>query len=216
MKGLESFRNPPDFEDAGFGRPQVPPIQTAIEFLNAALDKLISGQVPMEKLTMTRQLRSEYKNPDQIAHNVLANRIAKRDPGNTPKSGDRMKYLVVCQGGPKDKLGERIETPEYILEKKIPVDYLYYIENQLMEPLKQLFGLALEQIWKYQNKNAAIKTYKKEIAKLETEFPDLETFMKKKEKYCSKKVEELLFKRFLLKIDNEKKKLQNIAAFFHP
>jgi hypothetical protein len=168
----------------------------------------------MDKLTMTRQLRSEYKNPDQIAHNVLANRIAKRDPGNKPKSGDRMKYLVVCQGGPKDKLGERIETPEYILEKKIPVDYLYYIENQLMEPLKQLFGLALEQIWKYQNKNAAIKTYKKDIAKLEDEFPDLETFMKKKEKYCSKKVEELLFKRFLLKIDNEKKKLQNIGTFF--
>jgi DNA polymerase elongation subunit (family B) len=203
-------------QGGGKGEPAVPPIQTAIEFLNAALETLISGQVPMDKLTMTRQLRSEYKNPDQIAHNVLANRIAKRDPGNKPKSGDRMKYLVVCQGGPKDKLGERIETPEYILEKKIPVDYLYYIENQLMEPLKQLFGLALEQIWKYQNKNAAIKTYKKEIAKLEDEFPDLETFMKKKEKYCSKKVEELLFKRFLMKIDNEKKKLQNIAAFFHP
>jgi hypothetical protein len=25
MKGLESFRNPPDFEEAGFGRPGVPP-----------------------------------------------------------------------------------------------------------------------------------------------------------------------------------------------
>jgi len=191
-------------------------IQQAIEFLNAALDKLIAGQVPMDKLTMTRQLRSEYKNPDQIAHNVLANRIAKRDPGNKPKSGDRMRYLVVCQGDAKDKLGERIETPEYIIEKNIPIDYLYYIENQLMEPLKQLFGLALEQIWKYQGKNAAIKTYKKDIANLEEEFPDLETFMKKKEKHCSKKAEELIFKRFLTKVNNEKKKLQNIGTFFTP
>jgi DNA polymerase elongation subunit (family B) len=189
-------------------------IQTAIDFLNSALETLISGRVPMDKLTMTRQLRSEYKNPDQIAHNVLANRIAKRDPGNKPKSGDRMKYLVVCQGDAKDKLGQRIETPEYIIEKNIPIDYLYYIENQLMEPLKQLFGLALEQIWKYQGKNAAIKTYKKDIAKLQEEFPDLETFMKKKEKHCSKKIEELLFKKFLTKIDHEKKKLQNIAGFF--
>ena len=189
-------------------------IQTAIEFLNAALETLIAGQVPMDKLTMTRQLRSEYKNPDQIAHNVLANRIAKRDPGNKPKSGDRMRYLVVCQGDAKDKLGERIETPEYIMEKNIPIDYLYYIENQLMEPLKQLFGLALEQIWKYQGKNAAIKTYKKDIAKLEEEFPDLETFMKKKEKHCSKKAEELIFKRFLTKVNNEKKNLQNIGTFF--
>ena len=191
-------------------------VQTAIDYLNNALETLISGKVPMDKLTMTRQLRSEYKNPDQIAHNVLANRIAKRDPGNKPKSGDRMRYLVVCQGGPKDKLGERIETPEYIMEKKIPIDYLYYIENQLMEPLKQLFGLALEQIWRHQGKNAAIKTYKKDMIKLEEEFPDLETFMKKKEKHCSKKAEELLFKRFLTKIDNEKKNLQNIGAFFVP
>ena len=163
---------------------------------------------------MTRQLRSEYKNPDQIAHNVLANRIAKRDPGNKPKSGDRMKYLVVCQGDAKDKLGERIETPEYTIEKKIPIDYLYYIENQLMEPLKQLFGLALERIWELQGKTSALKTFKKDIAALEEEFPDLETFMKKREKHCSKKIEELLFKKFLTKIDNEKKKLQTINSFF--
>jgi DNA polymerase elongation subunit (family B) len=189
-------------------------VQAAIDYLNNAIETLIAGKVSMDKLTMTRQLRSEYKNPDQIAHNVLANRIAKRDPGNKPKSGDRMKYLVVCQGLPKDKLGERIETPEYTIEKKIPIDYLYYIENQLMEPLKQLFGLALERIWELQGKTSAIKTFKKDILKLEEEFPDLETFMKKREKHCSKKIEELLFKKFLTKIDNEKKKLQTINTFF--
>jgi DNA polymerase elongation subunit (family B) len=193
---------------------QVDRVQAAINYLNNALETLISGNVSMDKLTMTRQLRSEYKNPDQIAHNVLANRIAKRDPGNKPKSGDRMKYLVVCQGSAKDKLGERIETPEYTIEKKIPIDYLYYIENQLMEPLKQLFGLALERIWELQGKTSALKTFKKDIASLEEEFPDLETFMKKREKHCSKKIEELLFKKFLTKIDNEKKKLQTINTFF--
>lgn len=189
-------------------------VQAAIDYLNRALETLISGKVSMDKLTMTRQLKSEYKNPDQIAHNVLANRIAKRDPGNKPKSGDRMKYLVVCQGSTKDKLGERIETPEYTIEKKIPIDYLYYIENQLMEPLKQLFGLALERIWELQGKTSALKTFKKDISALEEEFPDLETFMKKREKHCSKKIEELLFKKFLTKIDNEKKKLQTINTFF--
>jgi DNA polymerase elongation subunit (family B) len=189
-------------------------VQIAIDYLNHALETLISGKVSMDKLTMTRQLKSEYKNPDQIAHNVLANRIAKRDPGNKPKSGDRMKYLVVCQGSTKDKLGERIETPEYTIEKKIPIDYLYYIENQLMEPLKQLFGLALERIWELQGKTSALKTFKKDITAFEEEFPDLETFMKKREKHCSKKIEELLFKKFLTKIDNEKKKLQTINTFF--
>ena len=36
-----------------------------------------------------------------------------------------------------------------------------------MKPLQQLFGLALEQIWKYQNKHSAIKTFKKEMSSLE-------------------------------------------------
>lgn len=190
-------------------------IQKAIDFLNISLENLISGKVAMDKLMMTRQLKSDYKKPEQIAHNVLANRIGKRDPGNKPKSGDRMKYLVVCQGDAKSKLGERIETPEFILENKITIDYIYYIENQLMEPLKQLFGLALEQIWQLQNKTQAIKTFKKDVAALEQEFPDLETFMKKREKHSSKKIEELLFKKFLTRIDNEKKKLQTIGTFFH-
>jgi len=189
-------------------------IQKAIDFLNVSLENLISGKVATDKLTMTRQLKSDYKKPEQIAHNVLANRIGKRDPGNKPKSGDRMKYLVVCQGDAKSKLGERIETPEFIAENKIAIDYVYYIENQLMEPLKQLFGLALEQIWQLQNKSQAIKTFRKDVVALEQEFPDLETFMKKREKHTSKKIEELLFKKFLTRIDNEKKKLQTIGVFF--
>jgi len=122
--------------------------------------------------------------------------------------------LVVCQGDAKSKLGERIETPEFILENKIKIDYIYYIENQLMEPLKQLFGLALEQIWQLQKKSQAIKTFRKDVSQLRDEYPDLETFMKKREKLSSQKIEELLFKKFLTRIDNEKKKLQTIGAFF--
>jgi DNA polymerase elongation subunit (family B) len=189
-------------------------IQKAIAYLNNSLENLIAGNVSMDKLMLTSQLRGYYKNPDQIAHNVLANRIGKRDPGNKPKPGDRMKYLVVCNDDAKAKKGERIETPEYIMEKKLPIDYLFYIESQLMEPFKQLFGLAIEEIWELQKKTSAIKTYRKDIAKLEEEFTDLETFMKKKEKHCSKKIEELLFKKYLTKINNDKRGLQPISAFF--
>jgi len=38
----------------------------------------------MDYFIITKTLRSYYKNPDQIAHNVLAQRIGKRDPGNKP------------------------------------------------------------------------------------------------------------------------------------
>jgi DNA polymerase elongation subunit (family B) len=190
-------------------------IQKAIEYLDQSLSNLINGSVPMDKLAITKALRSDYKNPNQIAHKVLADRIGKRDPGNKPKPGDRIKFLYINNSTPKALLGERIETPEYITSQKLKIDYTYYITNQLMKPLQQLFGLAVEQIWEYQRKPNAIKTYKKDISNMENEYArDYELFMKKKEKYCSTKVKTLLFDKFLSKISNEKNRIQTITSFY--
>jgi DNA polymerase elongation subunit (family B) len=189
-------------------------IQSAIELLNKSLNELATGCVNMDKLTITKALRSGYKNPLQIGHNVLAERIGKRDPGNKPKPGDRMRFVFFVNDKPKMLMGDKIETTDFIIDNKLKVDYTHYITNQLMKPLQQLFGLALEHIWKYQNKTSAIKSYHKDMIKLEREYPDLEIFMKKKEKYCSAKVKTLLFDHVLNKIYNEKHNIQQITSFF--
>lgn len=190
-------------------------LEGSINFLNDSLNDLIAGKVPMDKLAITRALRSDYKNPNQIAHKVLANRIGERDPGNKPKPGDRVKYLFVINDKPKALMGERIETPEFILSSKVKIDYTHYITNQLMKPLQQLFGLAVELIWEHQRKPSAIKTYRKDIAIMEKECSgDWELYMKKKEKYCSAKVKTLLFDKVLNQISNEKNKMQPITNFF--
>lgn len=190
-------------------------IQKSIEFLNESLENLIQGKVSMDKLTITKALRSDYKNPNQIAHKVLADRIAERDPGNKPKPGDRMKFVYFVNNNKKALQGEKIETPEYILENNLKIDYTFYITNQLMKPLQQLFGLALQEIWDYQGKYGAIKQYKKDISIMENEFPDLEIFMKKREKYCSAKIKALLFDKFLTKIFNDKHNIREITSFFN-
>jgi hypothetical protein len=110
--------------------------------------------------------------------------------------------------------GDKIETPEFILENKLQIDYTHYITNQLMKPLQQLFGLALTQIWESQQKHQLIRAYKKEIQILENENLDLEIFMKKKEKYCSKKIKELLFDKFLQKIYNSNNKIRTLDEMF--
>ena len=183
-------------------------------FLEQSLGELTLGNVPMDKLTITKALRGYYKNPGQIAHAVLASRIAKRDPGNKPKPGDRMKFVHIVNSDKKALQGEKIETTDYILQEHLPLDYTFYITNQLMKPLQQLFGLALVQIWSFQNKTSAIKTYNKDIGEMEKENTDLEIFMKKKEKYCSAKVKVLLFDKVLTKINNDKQRIQPITAFF--
>jgi len=192
-------------------------IRKATEYLDKALTDLIQGNVAMDKLMITRALRSDYKNPQSIAHKVLADRIGKRDPGNKPKPGDRIKFVFIHPPGPVKKLllGERIETPEFILENGLKIDYTYYITNQLMKPLQQLFGLAVEKIWEYQKKQGAIKTYRKDLAQLEKDFgANYELFTKKKEKYCSLKVKVLLFDKILNKIANDRNRNFMITDFY--
>lgn len=189
-------------------------IQPAIKFLNDSLNDLIQGKISMDKLAITKSLRSDYKNPQQIAHRVLADRIGQRDPGNKPKPGDRIKYLFVVNKGAKLQ-GDKIETPEFVIENHLKIDYMYYITNQLMKPLQQLFGLAIEQIWELQNKSSAIKTHKKDVQRMETDAGgDLEAFMKKREKYTSAKVKTLLFDKFLTKIFNEQNGIRTISDCF--
>ena len=191
-------------------------IKNAIEYLDQALTHLIEGNVSMDKLAITKALRSDYKKPNSIGHKVLADRIGKRDPGNKPKPGDRMKFVFIVNENSKALMGDKIETPEFIIANKLQIDYSHYITNQLMKPLQQLFGLALEQIWELQNKRSAIKSYRTDMKKLEIDsgLGDLETFMKNKEKYCAVKVKTLLFDKILNKINNEKHGIQPITSFF--
>jgi len=190
-------------------------IQQAVEFLDKSLQDLIHGKVPMEKLMITKALRGHYKNPQQIAHAVLAERINQRDPGNKPKPGDRMKFVHVVHKDSKALQGEKIETPEFILQNQIPIDYSFYITNQLMKPLQQLFGLALEPICTFKKLLPTIRVIKREIATIEKEYGDsIEIYMKKREKYCSTKVKTLLFQPYLTEIQNNKMGMKSILNYF--
>lgn len=113
-----------------------------LAFVEKSLNDMINGKFKINYFTISKSLKSEYKNPDQIAHYVLAKRIAVRDPGNAPKSGDRIDYVYIKVDNLKVKLqGDRIETPEYIIKNDLQIDYKFYITNQLREPCLQIMNL---------------------------------------------------------------------------
>ncbi len=115
----------------------------ATRFVQQAARELLAGRFPMTKLTITKSLRAEYADPTRIAHKVLANRIAERDPGNKPSTSDRIPFVYIH--APHAKLqGDRIELPTYIKEHGLKPDYAFYITNQISKPVAQVFGLALE------------------------------------------------------------------------
>lgn len=188
-------------------------IKTAIHYLDNSLKNLIEGIVPMDKLSITKALRGYYKNPQQIAHNVLAERIGTRDPGNKPKSGERIKFVHIVNKK-KGLQGDKIETLDFIIKNKVSIDYSFYITNQLMKPLQQLFGLALETIWECQNKSGMIKRHREEIDNLKKNCSSMEEYNKEREKKCSDKVEILLFKNYLDAIYLKENKVSPITSFF--
>ena len=138
-------------------------VETAITFLKSSLQNLVDEKVPMDKLIITKSLRSGYKNPAQIAHKVLADRMGKRDPGNKPSIGDRIPFVYIHSTDKKALQGDKIETPTYILENHLKIDYSFYITNQIMKPVQQVFALVLEKIWTENGKLGKIAKFKKEV-----------------------------------------------------
>jgi len=191
-------------------------IDRAIQFLNMHLESLVNEQCPMEKLIITKSLRSGYKNPNQIAHKVLADRITARDPGNKPNSGDRIPFVYIVNKSKTCLQGDRIETPTYIKENGIKIDYSFYITNQIMNPLQQLFALVLETIWKSSRKFAKLKKFELEMTKLNEEIKKIgsKKVNEKREKLRNNEVKEMLFDPFLRITDNKKVSQSSITKFF--
>jgi len=189
-------------------------VETAIKFLKTSLQNLVDEKVPMDKLIISKSLRSGYKNPAQIAHKVLADRMGKRDPGNKPSIGDRIPFVYIQNPDKKALQGERIEHPDYIQANKIKPNYAFYITNQIMKPIQQVFALVLENIPSYKRQVPGLKrTIDGWIDKLNDE-PNDEKIRKKIADIRNKEVKKILFDEYLIEIDNSTKGNQNIMSFF--
>ena len=138
---------------------------SALEWLKQTLLEVRSAEFSLRYFVITKSLRGYYKNPQSIAHKVLADRMAQRDPGNKPKSNDRIPYAYIQltddilydyenpyksgsrKGQPRlrnVKQGDRIEHVDYIKDKNLSLDYEFYITNQIMNPVKQVLDLEMD------------------------------------------------------------------------
>ena len=124
-------------------------VKKAAAFVKQKLKDVIDHKVPLEKFVLSKALRDDYKNPEQIAHRVLADRMADRDPGTAPKVGDRVQYVYVEGAKKGAKQGDKIEHVDYVRAKKLSVDTAFYITNQIQNPVAQLFALCIEQLEGY-------------------------------------------------------------------
>ena len=185
----------------------------AISFLKNYLQELIDEKIPLEKLVITKSLNSNYKNPQQIAHKVLADRMGNRDSGNKPSVGDRVPFVYIHNPDKKALQGDRIEHPTYMKQNGIRPNYAFYITNQIMKPVQQLFALVLESIPGFKRRKEALN----DRIELETSrigSDNQEALQKKITELRQKEVKALLFDEFLIQANNATNKNKSIKDFF--
>lgn len=114
-------------------------------YTKTALQGMFQNKYNLKYFLQSRNLKSKesYKDWTKIAHMVLANRIMERDPGNVIQSGTRLEYAVIKQlNKNKNALqGDLIESKEYIEKNNLELDYLFYLNNQIMNPAIQFLEL---------------------------------------------------------------------------
>ena len=182
----------------------------AKQFTIDCLENMFQGKYDIKYFLQSRtlKLKDSYKDWTKIPHVVLAERLGERDAGNKPQSGDRLMFAVTVPKNieNKEKLlqGDMIEIPSFIKENNIPINYIFYMKNQIMNPALQFLELvdknAKEIFVNMEEKYGIKKPEKKKLEK------------KKVSKKKSEKVSEkpLLFNDILkskgLDSDNEKPK----------
>uniref|UniRef100_A0A6C0J9A7 DNA polymerase n=1 Tax=viral metagenome TaxID=1070528 RepID=A0A6C0J9A7_9ZZZZ len=190
-------------------------IPKSINFLKTELTKLVEGKFPLDMLTITKSLKSYYKNPESIAHKVLADRIGEREPGNKPLPSDRIPYVFIEKKeikGVKMLQGEKIEVPTYIKEHNLKPDYLTYITNQILKPVCQIYALIAEDLEGYKYHESYFKDMFKRIEKEHGKEKAVEKVTKKKNEL----VADILFKEVIRIGTNKKNNVKEITNWFKP
>ena len=124
-------------------------VQGAINYVKSQISDLLQNKMDISRLVITKSLNkgAEYalglggKKEDykvKQAHVELAARMKKRDPGSAPQMGDRVPYVIIA-GTKGAQNFEKAEDPIYVLENNLPLDFKWYLSNQLSKPLTRIF-----------------------------------------------------------------------------
>lgn len=116
----------------------------AMDIIIDAVKELIEGRISYKDLIIIRTLGANYKQ-DTYFMKVFSDQLRKI--GKPANPGDRLEYLIVSTPNPDEKIGLKMRLPETYLEQlstpqEEKIDYLYYLEHMMINPIDQLFEVA--------------------------------------------------------------------------
>ena len=119
------------------------PFEEVLHIVIESIDRLLAKEVPFEDLVTVKGLSATYKNKSYHMA-VFAEELKKL--GKPALPGSRIEYLVVKDDNAR-LLGQRQRLPDTYVERlnteeEEEIDYMYYIEKILMNPISQLLTIA--------------------------------------------------------------------------
>lgn len=114
-------------------------VEKGIVFMQQCIRDIMAGKFDFDKFVITKKLKGYYKNPNSIAHKVLADRMGERDPGNKPKVNSRLPYAYI-------KVEDVYETPPTDSDEQPPEPPPNHHIEALSEILGETGDLELQQL----------------------------------------------------------------------
>ena len=111
-----------------------------IDYTKNILYKILRGEYLIDKFIVSKTLKDSYKNKGAQPHAVLTDKIKARG-GDAPSVNDRVPYVFITTKKKVKLQSEKAEDPKYVIANNIEIDYLHYIENQIMKPCIQFLKL---------------------------------------------------------------------------
>lgn len=112
----------------------------AVQRLATHLSALERGDVPFDKLVLSKSLSANYTNEDGIVQARVNRRRRERDPGSEYAPGERVSY-VILEGHKKDKTCDLAECAEHAKQHNLKLNALWYFEHMIVNPMRSLFEI---------------------------------------------------------------------------
>jgi DNA polymerase delta subunit 1 len=119
-------------------------VEGAKEYVRKTAADLVADKVDISLLIITKSFNKsteEYKSMQ--VHTALVEKMKERDPLTAPTIGSRVPYVIV-KGTKNAKTYQKSEDPMYAIENGIPLDFDYYINNQLLKPVTRIFSAVMD------------------------------------------------------------------------
>ena len=117
--------------------------ENALKAAREAVLRVITGAESIDSFITSKALRGSYANPNAQPHVVVARKIKERT-GEPVKSGERIPYVFVVDDNIDGLVSQRAEDPSYVRDHGLQLDYIYYVDHQLMNPICALLEVLVE------------------------------------------------------------------------